>query len=124
MSNIDRDTFSCLFFVKTKWGSNLEFILNDTENAYCEKHGRWRHVKAYSHGRDGVSYGELLWDMLKKEFAKSKTIDVPEYGAYGDVNFTVRAGSPKELENALKRCDKVVARWINRYRINHMKDRK
>lgn len=120
--SISRGDYACTFFVETRWGSRLEFVLDNSERTYYDRYGRHRHVKTYAHGLDGVSYGELLWDMLTKEFARSKTIHVPNHCAYGDLSFVVHASSPRDLEHALERCDKVVARWVNKYRVNYMKE--
>ena len=117
------DDYMCRFFVKTRWGSRLEFVLQEAEDAYFEKHHCFRHKRTYATGCDGAPYTILLWDMLKKEFSRSKTIHVPDYCAYGDISFVVSARSPQELERAVARCDKVVQRWVNKYRVNYMKDR-
>jgi hypothetical protein len=114
-NSIKRDAVYAEFYVCTKWDQRLEFVLLQAE----ENNPRF---KMYSSGKYPVTYSEILKDMLDVEFLNDKFSRVHDYNVYGEVYFKVRAENYTELDAVLKRCDKVVTKWINKYRINSMKD--
>lgn len=110
-------TYSAWFHVRTLHDTSLEFVLDAAD----ARRGRPTRIQLQPQGRTFTSYSEALWDMLNAEFKKSKEIRVPERQEYGDIAFSVEATSIPMLQAALVRCEKVVQRWVNKYRINSMK---
>lgn len=108
-------SFSAWITVETKHGSRLEFVLSDAD----DRNGNPRHCANVF-----TTYVDRLWDMLKKEFERSKSIEVREKQEYGDVMFYIQANTLKELQSAIIRSERVTRRWINKYRVNGMKGRK
>lgn len=106
-------SFGAWIVIETKHGSCLEFVLSAAD----DRNGNPRH-----HARVFTTYTDRLWDMLKKEFKRSKSIDVREKQEYGDVMFYVQANTLRELQSAIVRSERVTRRWINKYRIHSMKD--
>lgn len=105
--------YEAWFWVMTRHKSNLEFVLDSADDRNYQ----------YRYGQSmNTRYVDQLWRMLNKEFEKNQSISVVEVSEYGDVSFRVCANTPEVLQKALMRCDRVVARWINRYRINSMKE--
>lgn len=102
-SSISIDDYLAWFSVVTDHAGKLEFVLDDVEE------------------QTGTNYVDALDDMLKDQFKDIKTVKVEEVQIYYDVSFLISASSPEELQWALKRCEGVTARWINKYRINSMK---
>jgi hypothetical protein len=106
-SAITRETYLAWFSVNTKHGGMLEFVLDQAwDRKNCEV----------------PSYYDLLFNMLEKEFQRNKGVRPTEYSAYGSVMYCIEAQSPEQLSKALARCEKVVLRWINKYRINRMRN--
>lgn len=106
-------SFGAWVVIETKHGSRLEFVLSAAD----DRNGNPRH-----HEHVFTTYTDRLWDMLKKEFKRSKSIDVREKREYGDVMFYIQANTLKELQFAIWRSERVTRRWINKYRIHSMKD--
>lgn len=111
MLAISTYSFGVWIVVETKHGSRLEFVLRAAD----DRNGNPRH-----HEHVFTTYTDRLWDMLKKEFKRSKSINVREKQEYGDVMFYIQANTLKELQSALVRSERVTQRWINKYRINSM----
>lgn len=104
------------FSVETLHGNQLEFVLDKAD----ERAGEISRFRLQPQGRVRTSYTEKLWEMLKKEFKRTKGVAVPESQEYGNLTFLVEAQTPAELQRALARCEKVSQRWINKYRVNQM----
>lgn len=111
MSAISTCSFGVWIAIETKHGSGLEFVLSAAD----DRNGNPRH-----HAHVFTTYTDRLWDMLKKEFKRSKSIDVREKQEYGDVVFYIQANTLKELQSAIVRSERVTQRWINKYRVNSM----
>lgn len=105
------------FSVITVHGTSLEFVLDEAD----ERARRPTRLDLCPRGRTYTSYAEALWDMLEKEFKKSKGVRVVERSEYGELSFLLEAGDLPTLSKAYERCGKVVQRWLNKYRINKMK---
>ena len=112
MSAISTYSFGVWVAIETKHGSHLEFVLSAAD----DRNGNPRH-----HEHVFTIYTDRLWDMLKAEFKRSKSIDVREKQEYGDVMFYIQANTLKELQSAIVRAERVAQRWINKYRVNSMK---
>jgi hypothetical protein len=113
MSAISTHSFGAWIAVETKHGSRLEFVLRAAD----DRNGRPHH-----HEHVFTTYTDRLWDMLKKEFKRSKSIDVREKQEYGDVMFYIQANTLKELQSAIVRSERVTQRWVNKYRVNIMRE--
>ncbi len=111
MSAISTYSFGAWVAIETKHGSGLEFVLSAAD----DRNGNPRH-----HAHVFTTYTDRLWDMLKKEFKRSKSIEVREKQEYGDVMFYIQANTLKELQSAIVRSERVTQRWINKYRVNRM----
>lgn len=96
--NIDVDCYTVCFYIETVHGSDLEFVLDDTAD------------------RTGNDYYDALAKMLRSE-----NIDCVEYGAYGSVNFSIRADTIEELSRDIAKANDVVQQWIHKYNVNKMK---
>ena len=112
MPAISTYSFGVWIAIKTKHGSRLEFVLSAAD----DRNGNPRH-----HEHVFTTYTDRLWDMLKAEFKRSKSIDVREKQEYGDVMFYIQANTLGELHSAIVRTERVTQRWINKYRVNSMK---
>ena len=112
MSATSTCSFGAWVAIETKHGSRLEFVLSAAD----DRNGNPRH-----HAHVFTTYTDRLWDMLKAEFKRSKSIDVREKQEYGDVMFYIQANTLKELQSAIVRAERVAQRWINKYRVNSMK---
>ena len=112
MPAISTYSFGVWLAIRTKHGSRLEFVLSAAD----DRNGNPRH-----HEHVFTTYANRLWDMLKKEFKRSTSIDVREKHEYGDVMFYIQANTLKELQSAIVRSERVTQRWINKYRVNSMK---
>jgi hypothetical protein len=118
-STIDVVCYQALFFVETVHGSQLEFVLDDADKRARRPTRAELHPSALTF----TSYTETLWDMLSAEFKKAQDVRVREKSEYGGVSFLLEAPTVDALQRALARCEKVVQRWVNKYRINHMKEK-
>lgn len=107
-------SFSAWITVETRHGSRLEFVLSDAD----DRNGNPRH-----HEHVFTTYADRLWDMIRKEFERSKSIRLAETSEYGDIMFCLQADTLKQLQSAIVRSERVTRRWINKYRINNMKRR-
>lgn len=112
MMAVSTYSFGAWLVIETEHGSNLEFVLSDADD---------RNANPRYHEHVFTTYTDRLWDMLKKEFKCSKSINVQEKQEYGDVMFYVQANTLKELQSAIVRAERVTQRWINKYRVNSMK---
>lgn len=97
--------FSAWFYVNTVHDDKLEVVL---ENAATRSDNE-------------TSYVDFLMNMMAAEFVNDKDINVSESCEYGRVSLKVSAVCPDMLQIALDRCEKVVQRWLIKYRINGMK---
>ncbi len=88
--------------VNTLHGHQLEFVLDHTGD------------------KQSKSYYDLLVNMVEK---KIKPLDcyVSQYGAYGDVWLEVVTYN-SDFTELKQLVDKAVASWVNKYRINSMKE--
>ncbi len=93
------------FSINTDHSNCLEFVLDDVGD------------------RTGTDYYDVLENMLNAEFESVKTVRIEQMQVYYDVSVLISAASPAELEWALEKCAGVVSRWINKYRINSMKQK-
>jgi hypothetical protein len=105
------------FAVESIHGTSLEFVLDDAD---ARAHRPTR-IELQRQGRTFTSYSQALHDMLVAEFSKNAFIRIRESQEYGTLSFLVEADSPKALQRAYGRCEKVTQRWLNKYRVNSMK---
>lgn len=107
MNHIDVDFYSVTFFVETKHGTSLEFVLTDAKE------------------RTGRDYANELWDSmnqaLKDVFGASEA-EVVSQRFYGGVSYRLNVSNQENIEAALKVCSDAIERWIKRYHINSMKN--
>ena len=106
MNTINIDSFSAWFSVNTVHGGRLEFVMGHT---------------AERKGRDTGYYFDALESALNKAFRTGST-RLLESNEYGHVMFNIQDLTPDKLLRALAKADKVTQRWINKYRINEMKE--
>jgi hypothetical protein len=106
-------SFSAWVCVETKHKQRLEFVLSDAD----DRNGNPRHCAHVL-----TTYVDRLMDMIRKEFERSKSIRLTETSEYGDVMFCLQADTPKQLQSAIVRSERVTRRWINKYHVNDMKE--
>lgn len=98
---LTRGDLEITLFINTDHGNILEFVLDDAGD------------------RANCSYYSHLMDMFT-----AAGVDYSEYGAYGDVYFTIKAPTLNELDLQIKTAAGVVRQWITRYNVNKMKRNK
>lgn len=101
-------SWSAWFSVDTVHGDRLEFVLGFNEE-------RLHH--------DQDHYSDVLWDMLRDALKSEANLRVGEKQMYGDVSFQLVSDYKEYLSRGLAICDKTVKAWINKYRVNNMKER-
>lgn len=97
--------FSAWFYVNSAHDDKLEFVLDEAANRKNTE----------------TSYVDHLMKMMAAEFINDPEINVNESCEYGSVSLKVSAACPDMLQLAMDRCEKVVQRWLVKYRINGMK---
>ena len=102
------------FWVNTVHNDRLEFVL-------AEADARKGEDRCGAHVR--TTYTQALYEMLESEFAKETEIRIEESCEYGALSFSFSVTSLDLMGPALARCEKVVNKWINKYRINKMQYR-
>ena len=107
MSAIEIDSYGLWFHVKTEHDYRLEFVLD-----YEEEREELTH--AY--------FTDALWDALRASIPATSDTQVDEYSLYGNVSYHIVANSLEELTDALARCEKAAALWIEKHNVNDMKD--
>ncbi len=116
---ISTNTFAAWFNVETVHKQRLEFVLVEAG----ARQGELRPTQVHPQGRVFTTYADSLFAMLCDEFKSARAgMSVTEMQEYGDLSFHVEADTPQALQRALVRCEKVAQRWINKYRVNAMKE--
>lgn len=94
---ITRGDVSITLFINTDHEDRLEFVLEEAEN------------------RTGTQYIDNLMKMLNATEVKAT-----EYGAYGDVYYTLVANTISELDRHITISAGIVRQWMARYKVNKM----
>lgn len=108
--------YRAVFSVESAHGTLLEFVLDAAD----KRRGRPSRIELSVHGRTFTTYSEALMDMLREEFVSEPSVRILRMDEYGQLSVEVEAEAPVELQQALARCDRVCARWLAKYRVNHM----
>jgi hypothetical protein len=99
------------FNVTTVHGHRLEFVLRDAED--------WDNG-----GQPQGFYVDSLVSMLGEEFRGDPERGIVEEQHFGHISLCLLAPNVEELMDGLGVCDTIIERWIERFGINDMKDRK
>lgn len=94
------------YFISTTHGSRLEFVIDNVESR-----------------QNNGCYLEKLQYMIEKEFKNDFDVRFQGYGAYGDCWFKVEYSTIEKMQACHEIINKIVGNWINKYRINQMKER-
>ena len=111
-NNIGIASYSATFWVRSIHDSELELVLEQAD----DRNGNPRGVTQVT----PPTHTDKLLDMLNQEFVRDD-VYTSLVGEYGNLHIDVVADTIENLQSALVRCDAVVGKWINKYRINHMK---
>lgn len=93
--------------VDTVHGVKLESIIGKKENGP---------------DHDPGDFANSLVSMVKKEFLKNPDICFHEYDLYGHLTYSVYVDKIENIQRVIDRCEKVNNRWVNKHRINGMRD--
>lgn len=108
--------YRAMFSVESVHGTLLEFVLDAAD----KRRGRPTRIELSVHGRTFTTYSEALMALLGEEFVSEPSVRILRMDEYGQLSVEVEAETPVELQQALARCDRVCARWLAKYRVNHM----
>ena len=106
MKHVIPSAFTVKLVVQTKHNHLLEAVLDD---AYEQR-------RKEKPNPPPLTYFEHLQNMLNQAFVTGVEIQV-----YGYVTLIVEAVTREQLEKEVVRCNTVVGRWLDRFRIEEMK---
>ena len=102
MKNLTYHDSRITFFVESKHGQSLEFVL------------------AHAQDRTGNNYYDLLNDMLNDALGDLGYCD--DLAVYGHVNCNIIIPKYQDIPKVLELCDNTIGQWLARYNINKMLD--
>lgn len=113
MKNLEVESHSVWVTVKTMHKARLETILHRADE---------RKGEGYCSNQFYSTYADRLWESLSHACKRFETAGVRETQEYGVLSFDLAADSEEELSLALAACDEAVGHWVNKFRINYMKE--
>ena len=118
MNRTEVDSYKAVVFIKTKFESDLEFVLRAEEDRRNDSDEPMP-LLSFSNGRTTKTFVDLLIGMARARFAELElaSADITESCVYGDVSLTVAAADLDDLAVALAVLEQAVTDWIDEYAI-------